>query len=94
MQSVFHYAKTLKVNAALQSVFRGTNLNGRWYAISHPPTPAFWYDRSVLRFSFACGERSYQNGIVGGRLIAYDRLFRFVPRKIDCSAAFTFRVLA
>ena len=31
-----HYAKTLKVSTALQSVFLGTNLNGRWYAISLP----------------------------------------------------------
>ena len=29
-----HYAKTLKVSAALQSVFFGTNLNGRWHAVS------------------------------------------------------------
>ena len=29
-----HYAKNLKVHAALQSVFLDTNLNGRWYAIS------------------------------------------------------------
>ena len=36
MQSIFHYAKTLKVSAALQSVFLGTNLNGRRYAISLP----------------------------------------------------------
>ena len=31
-----HYAKTLKVHAALQSVFLGANLNGRWYAIRLP----------------------------------------------------------
>ena len=30
------YAKTLKVNAALQSVFLGTKLNGRRYAIGLP----------------------------------------------------------
>ena len=31
-----NYAKTPKVHAALQSVFLGTHLNGRWYAISLP----------------------------------------------------------
>ena len=30
------HAKTLKVHAALQSVFLGTNPNARWYAISLP----------------------------------------------------------
>ena len=31
-----HYAKTPKVSTALQSVFLGTNLDGRWYAIIFP----------------------------------------------------------
>ena len=79
-----HYASTLKINTALQSVFlcmkpkreeltqsfkvrtlkgsaprhrpvlQGTN--PKWDC---PPTPAFWYDRSVLGFSFACGLRPH-----------------------------------
>ena len=44
----------LKVSTALQSVFLATNRKR-----DDPPTPTFCYDRSVLRFSFACGLRPH-----------------------------------
>ena len=40
----------LKVNTALQSVLLDTNPKR-----DDPPTPTFCHDRSILRFSFACG---------------------------------------
>ena len=47
-------AHTVKVSTALQSVFLATNPKR-----DEPPTPTFCYDRSVLRFSFACGLRPH-----------------------------------